>query len=250
MADRKSPKLRTVEKVKPPYRLGKFPESFPVSLAKEVVYLLATKGRPSLEGEEWEEIFASCIGAEWKPSNVGLDDVVLGQCAWGAKTVKNKRPSRASTVRLISGRNSLDYSFGETDVRAMNPEDVGAGVIEIWNERVSSIRNKYKHLRTVVLMKSDDLLELGVFEAETVRYDYALYEWSWNKRGNLEGRNKSNGEHKFTWQPHGSQFTIKETVPPETMIVSIREPKLVDRDAVLEDVGFDESWVKVSMKNG
>jgi hypothetical protein len=50
---------------------------------------LATKGRPSLEGEEWEKIFASSIGAEWKPSNIGLDDVVLGNTAWGAKTVKN-----------------------------------------------------------------------------------------------------------------------------------------------------------------
>ena len=29
----------------------------------------------------------SCVGAEWKPSNVGLDDVVLDNCCWGAKTV-------------------------------------------------------------------------------------------------------------------------------------------------------------------
>ena len=83
----KSPRLRTVDKVKPPYQLNQFPADFGQKLGKEIVYLLATKSTPSLEGSEWEQIFASCIGAEWKPSNVGLDDVILGVCAWGAKTM-------------------------------------------------------------------------------------------------------------------------------------------------------------------
>jgi hypothetical protein len=54
---------------------------------------LASKGKPELEGSEWESIFATCIGADWKPSNVGLDDVVMGNTAWGAKTVKATKPS-------------------------------------------------------------------------------------------------------------------------------------------------------------
>lgn len=101
----KSPKLRTVDKSLPPFSLNKFSD-FPYKLGKELVYLLASKGKPILEGPEWEAIFAHCIGADWKPSNVGLDDVVLGNTAWGAKTVKHKKPSSQKKVRLISGRNS------------------------------------------------------------------------------------------------------------------------------------------------
>lgn len=46
------------------------------TLAQNIVYMMATKQSMSLEGNEWEQIFAECVGAEWKPSNVGLDDVV------------------------------------------------------------------------------------------------------------------------------------------------------------------------------
>ena len=102
------PRLRTVDKVKPPYRLNNFPPDFGYNIAKEIVYLLATKGKPNLEGQEWEEIFAIGIGAKWKPSSVGLDDVCLGSCAWSAKTVKGN-PQTQKTVRLISGRNSQMY---------------------------------------------------------------------------------------------------------------------------------------------
>ncbi|MBM3145410.1 MAG: hypothetical protein FJ010_10650, partial [Chloroflexi bacterium] len=87
MTEHLKPRLRTVDKVKPPYPLNQFPSDFGYRLGKEIVYLIATKSPPDVAGSEWEQIFASCIGAEWKPSNVGLDDVVLGVCAWGAKTV-------------------------------------------------------------------------------------------------------------------------------------------------------------------
>ena len=60
----KSPRLRTVDKVKPPFPLNQFPADFGRKLGKEIVYLLATKPIPSLEGSEWEHIFASCIGPE------------------------------------------------------------------------------------------------------------------------------------------------------------------------------------------
>jgi len=50
----KSTRLRMVDKVKPPYSLNKFPASFGKRLGKEVIYLIATKSTPSLEGSEWE----------------------------------------------------------------------------------------------------------------------------------------------------------------------------------------------------
>lgn len=248
--ERKSPKLRTVNKSQPPFPLNQYGSDFPYILGREIVYLLASKGKGVLEGSEWEEIFANCIGADWKPSNVGLDDVVLGNTAWGAKTVKSsvKDFSNVKKVRLISGRNSPVYSYGETIDTNADPSLIGALVLEIWNERVSSIREKFKHLRTVVLVKSDDLSQVAVFEFDTVRYDHELYDFSWNKNGNLEGFDKGTSNKRFTWQPHGSQFTIIEDVPEHTMILKIKKPEPLDKTKVLEAIGFDNSWVTVERK--
>ncbi len=246
----KRPKLRTVEKAIPPFLLNEFPKDFPFILGKEIVYLLASKGKPTLEGEDWEAIFATCIGAEWKPSNVGLDDVILGNTAWGAKTVKSTNPATAKKVRLISGRNSPVYSFGETiDIHA-NPNAVGVSVLEIWNERVSAIREKFQNLRTVVLVKSNDLTEVVVFEFDTIRYDPELFVWEWNKNGNLIGIEKSTNEHRFTWQPHGSQFTIIEEIPKKSLIIKIKQPETLDKEEILKAIGFDNSWISVTKRNG
>jgi len=241
----KTPRLRNVEKYKPPYPINKFPKKFAVNLGREIVYLLASRGNARLEGSDWEEIFARLVSAEWKPSNVGLDDIVLEQTAWGAKTVKNRRPSTVSKVRLISGRNSPVYSFGDKEISECDPDELGAKVLAIWNERVASIRKLYKHVRTVVLIKSDDLLELAAFEFDTVIYPPDQYWWQWNERNNLQGFSNKTDQHIFTWQPHGSQFTIIEDVPDERLAIKICKPPLLDREAVLKSIKFDESWVEV-----
>lgn len=248
--ERKSPKLRTVDKSLPPFALNKFSKEFPFTLGKEIIYLLASKGKAILEGPEWEAIFATCIGAEWKPSNVGLDDVILGNTAWGAKTVKATSPSKQKKVRLISGRNSPVYSFGDTIDTHADPDLVGKSILEIWNERVSAIREKFQNLRTVVLVKSNDLSEVVVFEFDTIRYDPELFAWEWNKNGNLRGVEKSTTEHRFTWQPHGSQFTITEEVPEDSLIIRIKQPKILDKENVLKALGFDKSWISITHKNG
>ncbi len=248
--EKKSPKLRTVNKTQPPFQLNQFENDFPYKLGREIVYLLASKGKGVLEGSEWEEIFATCIGADWKPSNVGLDDVVLGNTAWGAKTVKSsiKDFNNLKKVRLISGRNSPVYSYGEAIDITADPNLIGEHVLEIWNERVSSIREKFKHLRTVVLVKSEDLSQIAIFEFETVRYDHELYDFSWNKNGNLEGFEKGSSNKKFTWQPHGSQFTIIEDVPEHTMILKIKQPEPLDKNKILTAIGFDNSWITIERK--
>lgn len=103
-------------------------------------------------------------------------------------------------------------------------------------------------MRTVVLIKSNNLECLSVFEFETERYDFEQYEWSWNKNNNLIG--KEGGKLRFTWQPHGSQFTINESVPEDALVVKIRKPDKVDKDLLLKGVGFDESWVTIVKQNG
>jgi hypothetical protein len=249
MENSRTPKLRTVNKSVSAFPLNAFPSEFPYILGKEIIYLLASKGIPELEGSEWESIFATCIGADWKPSNVGLDDVVLGNTAWGAKSVKATKPRNQKRVRLISGRNSPNYSFGERSDQLADAALIGQLVLEIWNERVSSIREKYKHLRTVVLLKSKDLSEVVVFEFETVRYDHELYDWEWNANNNLVGKSKRSGEHCFTWQPHGSQFTIIEEVPSKSLIIEIKKPEILNKEQILKTLGVDKSWVTVTSKD-
>lgn len=240
---KKRPKLRTVDKYQPPYPLNKFPSNFALQVGKEIIYLLATRNSPRFEGSDWEESFARAIGGRWKPSNVGLDDVLLEQTAWSAKTVKNTCPSKAKKVRLISGRNSPSYSYDADVIRKSDPTDIGTMVLGIWNERVAAIRAKYQHLRTVVLVKSDDLLEVAVFEFDTILYDISAYKWSWNIKHNLEGREMSSGEHRFTWQPHGAQFTIIEEIPKNRLALRLKQPPALQPDAVLSTIGFDPSWV-------
>src|SRR3990167_118469 len=241
----KEPKLRTVEKYHPPYPLNDFPDGFYVGLGREIVYLLATRATPRLEGPDWEEIFTRLIGGRWKPSNVGLDDVSLEQTAWSAKTVKNANPAKAKKVRLISGRNAPQYSFEADDIFKKNPQEIGDMVLSIWNARVSGIRSKYEHLRTVVLIKSYDLLELAVFEFDTLLYPSEKFEWRWNRNKNLEGIDKENRAHCFTWQPHGSQFTIVENVPKERLAIQIQKPPALKQEDVLKALEFDPSWVKI-----
>lgn len=242
-----SPRLRKVDKVKPPYPLNQFPVGFGQKLGREIVYLLATRPVPSLEGSDWEQIFAACIDAQWKPSNVGLDDVTLGPCAWGAKTVKSPHPHKTETVRLISGRNSPVFSYNRSDLD-VDPQILGNDVLKIWNARVQEVRAKFSHLRTVVLIKSNDLTEIAVFELETVLYPPENFVWIKNKRGNLESRDKRTNEHRFTWQPHGAQFTIIEPVPRECLLVKIKPPSRLKKDDVLKAVKFADDWVTVTAR--
>jgi hypothetical protein len=244
MTDRK-PRIRNADKTPGPYPLSHFPSGFASALGREVVYLLATRPAPTIEGQDWEQIFARLLDARWKPSNVGLDDVVLETTAWGAKTIKQDNPYVAKRIRLICGRNSPNYSFEEPNSTQLDPDVVGSMVLEIWNARVSAIRAKYENVRTVVLLKSDDLLELTMFEYETVMFPPDEYRWEWNKRKNLEGYSRSTDQHKFTWQPHGSQFTVVEDVPKKKLSIRIKQPPLLPPHQVLEMVGFDDSWVEV-----
>ena len=164
------PKLRTVNKANPPYPIGKFPTRFIEKFAEDIVYMLATKETMSLEGNEWEQIFANCIDAQWKPSNVGLDDVILSNCCWSAKTVKGTNLAKQKSVRLISGRNSPTYSFGVDRITEADPDEIGKMVLEIWNERVSGIRQYFKFAQTVVLVKGSGYDEYLIFETFAMHY--------------------------------------------------------------------------------
>lgn len=239
------PKLRKADKYQAEYPLNKLPKKFALALGKEIIYLLATRADPRIEGPDWEEMFARCIGATWKPSNVGLDDVIHGRTAWGAKTVKNAKPFDVKHVRLICGRNSLDYSFKVANVHKLDPNDLGTKVLQIWNSRLAEVRKKFTTVRTVVLLKGDELSTVAVYEEEAVLYKPKQYYWEWNERDNLEGYEKSSGIHRFSWQPHGAQFTVISEVPEQRLKLRIKRPPLVDKGAVLKSVQFDPSWIEI-----
>lgn len=245
MSDMVQPRLRNVDKYRPDYPLGQFPPGFAVELGKELIYLLATRQPPTLEGSDWEQIFARCIGADWRPSNVGLDDVQLHQMAWSAKTIKNKNPFSVKHVRLISGRNSPDYSFDIENVHTEEPNRLGSMVLGIWNARMTDVRKKFATTRTVVLIKGEDLTSVSVFEEEACKFLPEDYEWEWNQKGNLEGYVKGTDIKKFTWQPHGSQFTVITKVPEGRLKLRIRQPPHLDREGVLRQLKFDPSWIEI-----
>jgi hypothetical protein len=241
----KEPRLKSGSKVESAYPLNKFPREFALNLGRNLVYIIATRNPATLEGQEWEQVFASCVGGDWKPSNFGLDDVQLKQTAWGAKTVKSKDPIRQKTIRLISGRNSPFFSYGEKDPHALGAEKLGQIILEIWNERVSDARSRFKDVRTVVLLKSEDFSIFSAFEEETLRYDFKEYLWEFNKNQNLVGLDKRTNKPVFTWQPHGSQFTIHLEAPDKRVSIKIKKRPMMDRERILKEVGFDSSWIEV-----
>ena len=240
-----TPKLRKVQRHKPLYPLNQFPADFGLKLGKELIYILATRENPVIDGDDWEQIFAHCIGVDWQKSNVGLEDVVCGKTAWSAKTIKNKRPFTHKHIRLITGRNSVEYSFDVKNVHTEDPDKVGAMILGIWNARFEKELDQFSDLRTIVLIRDSALQNFAVMEIETTPFDPSKYEWDWNDKNNLEGYEISTGIKRFTWQPHGSQFTTIPDVPEHRLKIRLKRPPLVDRQFVLDKINFDPSWIEI-----
>lgn len=230
-----------------PYQLGQLPDRVLFDIAKQLVHRLAI-GHSDITGDDFGTIFAGAIGAEHRGSPLGIADVVLNGCAWSVKTVQLARPYRASTVRLISGRCSPDYSLDITDPRK-KPEDTGRAVLSIWNARVNEALNYHDDLRILVMIRNMATREYRIFEEEAQRFTPTDYEWKFNKprnQGNLQGYDRVTGAHRFTWQPHGSQFTILRDVPASARRFSINpNVPTLSVDAILTEIGFDPKWITV-----
>jgi len=138
------------------------------------------------------------------------------------------------------------YCISDATILSIGDENVlGAMVLGIWNARITDVRKKFATTRTVVLIKGDDLSTVSVFEEEALKFLPEDYEWEWNQKGNLEGYVKGTDVKKFTWQPHGSQFTITTNVPDNRLKLRIKRPPLLDRDEVLGQIKFDLSWIEI-----
>lgn len=239
------PKLRDSKKLHSAelYPLNVFPKEIIENIGKHFVYLLCT-GRKDIEGSDWGDAFAEAIEGTHLDSPVGIADVVKGDQAWSLKTVKHNNPLRCRSIRLISGRCSPDYSYGITDPHK-DIENTGRAVLGIWNERVNIAHDNYKSVRNCILIRSKDLSTYCIFEEENLRFPTNEYTWTVNKKGNFLGKDKSNDRTKFTWQPHGSQFTIHTDVPRSALKFEIQLPPIIPKDIILNSIGFDPSWVKI-----
>ena len=224
------------------YPLGQIPDEVIKRVGAYFVYLLAT-GRKDLSGDDWGDAFAYAINGTHLKSPVGIADFVYeDKQAWSMKTVKKTNPFRRGQIRLISGRCSPDYSYG-----IANPHDdlqaTGRAVLGIWNERINIARDHYNPVRTVVLVRSEDMSSFCIYEEDNQRYSTNEYVWKENSKNNLVGMK---GEQTcFTWQPHGSQFTIHSEIPENAIKFKIRKPDTISQEKIWETVGFSEDWVQI-----
>lgn len=224
------------------YPLNVIPSEIITKIGSYLVYLLYI-GRKDVSGSDWGDAFADSIGGIHLDSPVGIADVVLDKNCWSAKTVKVKDPFSISNVRLISGRCSPDYSYGITDPHK-DVQKTGEAVLNIWNERINIATDHYSSVRTAVLVRSYDCLSYRLFEEDTQRFRTTDYHWEVNPNGNLIGLDHNN-KVCFTWQPHGSQFTIHTEVPDSAIKFQIKQPPTISKTDVLKVVEFDESWVQI-----
>jgi hypothetical protein len=223
------------------YPIGQLPDDVILRISKYIVFLFSV-GNKDLSGDGWGDAFAYGIDGTHLESPLGIADVVLGTQCWSTKTIKSKNPHTQQKVRVISGRCSPDYSYGIND-----PHDdiqrTGTAVLSIYNERINIAKDQYEPLRSVILMRNFESFDFTVFEHEVYRYVTSEYEWQKNNSGNLEGIDSRTGRHCFTWQPHGSQFTILYDIPASAKSFKIRKPPVLNFDETLEQIGFDASWV-------
>lgn len=225
------------------YPLNVFPNDLIRKLGGYFVYLNYI-GRKDFSGNDWGDAFADAIEGHHLDSPVGIADVVKGKNCWSMKTVKAASPFKASNIRLISGRCSPDYSYGITDPH-QDIQKTGDAVLSIWNERVNIATDNYSQVRTSVLVRSNDLQSFVLFEEETERFRTTDFHWVQNNNGNLIGLDLR-GNPRFTWQPHGAQFTIHTAIPPEAVKFCVRVPQhKLNKEDVLRGLSFDDSWITI-----
>ena len=197
-------------------------------------------------GDEWADIFAAAVNGTHMRSPLGVVDIALGNTAWSAKTVKSPRsssPAAVSRIRLISGRNAPVFSFENQDIFS-DIQETGNQVLQIWNSRVEEATQQYSQLRTIVLIRDMDRFQFKIFEQPTTQFDPADYTWNLNRRNNFEGHSVQDGAHAFTWQPHGSQFTILKQVSGSARSFQVRKPDVLASEEILESIGYSADWVE------
>ena len=196
-----------------------------------------------MTGDMFSHIFAESIAGQSYSRPLGIADVEWNGCCWSVKTVKNQDPHNVSTIRLISGRNSPIYSAGINDP-TLDIQRTGQSVLDVYNARIAMARRDHDDLRLVVLVRAMGSQAFTLFERAIVPLAPNNYQWKRNNRKNLEGY--EGDRHVFTWQPHGAQFTIIESVPSGAAKFRItKQVPILEMDHVLRIAKFEPDWVEI-----
>ncbi len=103
----------------------------------------------------------------------------------------------------------------------------------------------YKSVRVNVLIRDNDMKEFCLYEEYLEHFRISDFEWTENKNSNFEGYNKRTHEKLFTWQPHGSQFTIHSKVPEDSIKFRVKKPSLLTKELALQNIEFNSSWIEM-----
>ena len=241
----RSPKLRgSTNAMIGPWPVGQIPDEVVLRIGKHIVHRIAT-GEKDISGDDYGNILANGVDGEHGAKPLGVVDVVRNGCGWSAKTVKHGTPHAVRKVRLISGRNSPDYSLGISDPRK-NIAYTGKAVLAVWNQRVRESHGQFDDLRLMVLVRNMEAQEFLLFEEEITRFSDGNYEWRENRRGNFEGIEKATDSHCFTWQPHGAQFTIIRLVPGSARMFKINRVVIeIEPEHVWDAIGYSDEWIDI-----
>jgi len=117
---------------------------------------------------------------------------------------------------------------------------------------VNEALDEYNDLRIVVLIRSVASREYLLFEEEAQRFPAGDFRWAFNTTTDtLWGYDRTTGEHRFVWQPHGSQFTILRHVPASARGFSInRNVPMVTANNILDALGFSQEWITIRGTHG
>ena len=88
--------IKRPKKVNALHDINAFPKGFAERVAAQITYMHATRSPMKMTGDDWEDIFAKCIGGVTPHQKVGLDDVVKGKSSWSAKTIYSSKDVRRS----------------------------------------------------------------------------------------------------------------------------------------------------------
>ena len=225
-----------------PYPINEFPPAVIESICKRIVHLRAV-GHADMSGDMFSRIFSDSISGMSFGKPVGIADVAWNGCCWSVKTVKQRYPHEVEKVRLISGRNSPVYSSGIDDP-FVDIQATGQSVLDVYNNRIDKAAWDHDDKRLVVLIRNMQSNEYTLFERPIVPLVVNNYEWRLNRHRNFEGYDGE--DHVFTWQPHGSQFTIIETIPAGAMRFRMKQsPGMLEMIHVLRLVRFKPDWIEI-----
>jgi len=246
MSDNTRPRLRGGSGADSgPWSIGKIPDRIIYAIGRQIVHGVVL-GKQDITGNEFGDMFADAVGGTHYSSPLGLVDVASGKTGWSVKTIKNNNPERMRRARLISGRNSPDYSFGLSDPRE-NISATGESVLSIWNSRLNAARQAHDDVRVLVLIRNMQTRTFVLFEEEMTRYVPDDFEWKLNSSNNLQGHKKTDDKHCFTWQPHGGQFTVIRDIPGSTRYFRIARDIPYIRPRELDAmINYSDAWIKLS----